>query len=394
MKILLLHQHFNTPQQGGPLRSYYLGKALTSKGIEVVVITAWKGSYKKIETIEGMEVHFLPIAYDNAFGFYKRVSAFIRFIVSSVRTAARIDRVSLVYAMSVPLTIGLAAIRISKNKKIPFYFEVGDLWPDAPIALGFIRNPILKSALLNLEKLIYNKASLVVALSPPIQQAIQKKAPGKEVVVVPNFSDTEFYKPGPKRPDILKRLNLQSHFVVSYIGAVGFANGLDYFIECARVSQRASLDIRFLLCGDGAFLNSLKGITQRLSLSNLQFVPFQNRDGVNDLMSVTDAAFISYRPFKILETGSPNKYFDGLAAGKLIIVNFRGWISDEIEHVQCGITLDSNQPSDFIMKIKPFLENETLLNEYQVRARKLAETKYSRQILSEYFASLFQYKFR
>ena len=106
-------------------------------------------------------------------------------------------------------------------------------------------------------------------------------------------------------------------------------------------------------------------------------------------MNITDANFICYRPVKILETGSPNKYFDGLAAGKLTIVNFGGWVKEEIERERCGIYVDSMNAEDFVRNIRQFIQDEKMLHEFQGRGRRLAEGKYSREILGDKFANIF-----
>ena len=126
----------------------------------------------------------------------------------------------------------------------------------------------------------------------------------------------------------------------------------------------------------------------KIQLTNLTWVPFQSRDGVKQIMNITDANFICYQPVKILETGSPNKYFDGLAAGKLTIVNFGGWVEEEIRLTACGISLDVNDAGDFVKKIKPFLKDRGLLSEYQHAARALAEKKYSRKELGKLFVDV------
>jgi glycosyltransferase involved in cell wall biosynthesis len=143
-----------------------------------------------------------------------------------------------------------------------------------------------------------------------------------------------------------------------------------------------------MICGEGAMLENLKQFASQLTLDNLSFIHFQNREGVKEIMNVTDAAFICYRPVKILETGSPNKYFDALAAGKLCIINFGGWIRDEVEGEKCGVFLDANQPTEFVKKIAPFLEDRTMLISCQQAARALAERKYSRKILAARFAEI------
>jgi glycosyltransferase involved in cell wall biosynthesis len=389
VKVLILHQHFNTPEKGGAIRSYYLAKALVDAGAETIVITAHNEKIYKTESVEGIEVHYLPIAYDNRFGFSARSSSFMKYVWSAMKLAAKFEGVDYSYAISAPLTVGLAAMWIKKREGIPYIFEVGDLWPDAPIQMGFVKNFIFQQALYRLEKSIYQSAESIVALSPAIKSAIERKVPGKTIYLVPNMADTDFYKPELKQPELEEKYGVKNKFVVSYIGAVGVANGLDYFIECANTSRKAELPIQFLVCGDGALLERLKGNANHLGLHNLSFLDFTNRKGVKEIMNVTDATFVCYKNVPILETGSPNKYFDGLAAGKLIIINFGGWIKKEIEETQCGIYVDPLQPTDFLKKIRPFVSDQKLLLQFQESARGLAERKYSRRQLSKTFSKIF-----
>jgi hypothetical protein len=137
VQIVILHQHFNTPVSGGAIRSYYLAKALLDAGNEVTVITAHKGAYT-CSVVEGIKVHFLPVPYDNRFGFSARSWSFLVFVFGIIRRPRLFKEASYCYAISVPLTIGLAALWIKRFYKTPFLFEVGDLWPDAPVQLGFI----------------------------------------------------------------------------------------------------------------------------------------------------------------------------------------------------------------------------------------------------------------
>jgi glycosyltransferase involved in cell wall biosynthesis len=388
VKVLILHQHFNIPQKGGAIRSYYLAKALVQHNIQPIVITGHNEKNYKQENIEGIEVHYLPVEYHNRFGFWKRSLSFIRYNEGAVRLVGKMKDISVCYAISVPLTIGLAAWWIKVRHRIEYIFEVGDLWPEAPIQMEFVKSFLLKKSLYRLEKFIYEQAKSVVALSPMIQAAIEKKVRGKKVHLLTNMSDTAFYNPETKEPGLIQKFGVGGKFVVSYIGAIGLANGLDYFVECARASQRLGLPIHFLLCGDGALTEYIRRISQQHQLSNFTLLPFENRDGVREIMNVTDASFICYKPIPVLETGSPNKYFDALAAGKLVIVNFGGWIKDEIENQQCGVSVDPKHPTDFVSKIKAFVENREKLKSYQQASRTLAESKYSRRMLSEKFVDI------
>jgi glycosyltransferase involved in cell wall biosynthesis len=390
VKVLILHQHFNHPVKGGAIRSYYLAKALIDKGFETVVITGHNEKIYKNEIIEGIEIHYLPVAYDNKFGFAARSFSFLKYNWAAIRMANKIQHIDYCYAISVPLTIGLVAMWLKTFRKIPFLFEVGDLWPDAPIQLGFVENYFFKQFLFFLEKKTYRSARAVVALSPAIETMVKKKMGSPSMIhQIPNMADCEYYQPETKRTELDEKFKVKGKFVVSYIGAVGVANGLDYFLECANASRKAELPIQFVICGEGALRERLTKNAQQLGLSNLTFVDFQNRQGVKELLNVTDASFICYKNVPILETGSPNKFFDGLAAGKLIIVNFGGWIKDEIEEACCGIFVDPNHPTDFVKKISSFLSDPVRLKNYQAASRQLGEIKYSRKFLSQKFSSLF-----
>lgn len=387
VKVLFLHQHFKTPQGGGAIRSYYLAKALVDRGIAVSVITAHDKKYKK-EIVDGIDVHFLPVPYNNSFGFWRRAISFLKFNRLAVRKAKDHLDANLCYAISVPLTIGLAAQKIKKKYNIPYVFEVGDLWPDAPVQMGFVKNGLFKRFLYAMERKIYEEAVRIVALSPSIKAAIEGKVINKKVDLIPNMADTEFYDKTGKEVEGTKKYDVQGKFVISYIGAIGAANGLDYIIECANASRKAGLSIQFMLCGEGALKKQLQRTVSRLELENVSVTEFVNRDGVKELMKISDAAFICYKPVSILETGSPNKFFDALAAGKLVVINFGGWIRNEIEENNCGFFVDPHRPSDFVKKIKPFLEDRLLLENFQYNSRSLAEKKFSRTELSESFSNL------
>jgi glycosyltransferase involved in cell wall biosynthesis len=379
VKVLILHQHFHTPDKGGPLRSYYIAKALIAKGVWPVVITTHSEKKYKVEISEGMEVHYLPIAYENRYGFYKRTRAFLRYAAGAVNIARKFKQAKICYAISVPLTVGVAAIAIKKLFTIPFIFEVGDLWPEAPIQLGFIKDKRLKKFLYYLERRIYTEAMSLVALSRPISDNIKRRYPEVHVDVIPNMADTAFFKPGKST----SRFQLPADkFIISYLGAIGFANGLEQMLECCGHSMNGQLPVHFVICGDGAMAEELKNSKTVMGLDNLTFLPFQNRDGVREIMNITDAVFVSYRDVPVLQTGSPHKYFDGLAAGKLVITNFGGWIKSEIEIEQCGFSVDPQKPSEFPKLIAPFLNDGKLLSDWQHNARLLAETRYSRAKLS------------
>lgn len=386
MQVLILHQFFNTPEKGGPLRSYYLATALKQAGFTVHVVTTHNLSNYQRADVDGLDVHYLPVTYDNRYGFFRRIYSFLRFVGSIVRQASQFRDVTLCYAISAPLTTGLAAMALKWRYGIPYVFEVGDLWPEAPVQLGIIRNTLLKQALYRLEAAIYRRSLSVVALSAAIASNIQYRFPHLTVHVLPNMADTDFYHPGTD-PELKKKYGVQNSMVVSYVGTMGLANGLTFLLDCAEACLRNNLPVNFLLCGDGAKREALQLIAKRRKLENVHFLPFQNREGVSEVFRITDVAMICFQPLPVLETGSPNKYFDALAAGKAVVLNFGGWLKQEIEQNGCGFFAAS--ADSFVKQIQAYLQDEALLKQAQQAARQLA-FKYARTALSEKFVHLLQ----
>lgn len=379
----MLHQFYNTPAHGGSLRSYYLGCALVQQGYRVVVITTHNQPHALITEVEGMEVHYLPVAYDNRYGFFRRAFSFIRFISAIVREASRVKDARLCYAISAPLTTGLAAIWLKWRYGIPYVFEVGDLWPEAPIQLGVVRHPLLKQLLFNLERNIYRKAQTVVALSEAIEEDIRSRFPRVATSVIPNMADTEFFAPG-RFPQAFTPTN---PFIIVYAGTLGMANGLDFLLWCAQACARQNLPVHVVICGKGAERERLQRFALERSLPNVTFTDFQSREGVRNVLQAADAVLVCYKPLPVLQTGSPNKYFDGLAAGRLMIVTTRGWMKEEVERQHCGFYADPAQPDTFPELLKPFLD-VAVLRKAQQASRALAERHYSRKALGEKFVQL------
>src|SRR5690625_3260213 len=155
MKIIYLHQYFNTPEMSGGTRSYEMARRLVTAGHEVHMITSWRDPDRAdenwFETVEaGVNVHWLPVPYSNHMSYGERIKAFSRF-AHQAGTKAKELQGDVIFATSTPLTIAIPAISASKKHKVPMVFEVRDLWPELPIAIGALNNPILKWAAKRLE---------------------------------------------------------------------------------------------------------------------------------------------------------------------------------------------------------------------------------------------------
>ena len=381
MRIIYVHQYFVTPQQGGGTRSYHLAKGLVGAGVEVDMVTAHAESYYDFKVVDGIRVHYLPVSYQQEFGFLKRIFAFWLFAWKAKALIRKLPRPDFLYISSTPLTTGWIGLWAKRSMALPFIFEVRDLWPDAPIEVGVIKNPVLKKLLYRFEKNIYRHALKIVALSPGIAASIRAKSPKAQVAVIPNFADIRFFQPSVgKNEGILHRLGLKSAFTVAYAGAVGRVNAVEELLILAEMAAKTELNFQFVVMGKGTGLEKLKAQIKNKKLKNFVVLPFGNKEKVRDLLAVADMAFVSFAHLPVLKTNSPNKFFDAIAAGKAILVNHKGWVHQMVKNHNLGIYYNASAPEETFQKLRVLSENPRLLAQHQKNARELAEKYFSDQI--------------
>jgi glycosyltransferase involved in cell wall biosynthesis len=380
MKIHYIHQYFMTPADGGGTRSYHLAKGLVNAGIEVEMITSHEKNEYDFKLIDGIRVHYLPVGYQQDFGFIKRIWAFLAFVRLAKKHITKLPRPDYFYITSTPLTTGWIGLWAKKKFAVPYIFEVRDLWPDAPVQVGVINNPLLKRYLYHLERKIYRNALKIVALSPGIANVIRQRCPDCKIHLVPNFADTEFFTPSEKNEQILKKLGLSNKFTIAYAGAIGRVNAVNEILILANLAQEKELYFQFVVMGKGTHVDELLVESERLGLHNFHYIPFGNKEKVKELLSVSDMAFVSFAHLPVLKTNSPNKFFDALAAGKAIVVNHKGWVHDLVKQYDLGFYFNPAKPMEVLEKLQAIAENKHLLKKHQGNSRELAENYFSKEI--------------
>ncbi len=374
MKILYIHQYFRIPAEGGAIRSYYLAKGLISQNFDVELITSHNKERYEVKIIEGIKVHYLPVPYLNEMGYIRRTIAFIKFFLWATIKAFKIQNVDICYATSTPLTVGCISLILKKWKRIPYIFEVRDLWPEAPIQLGVIKNKIIKHLLTWLELKIYGEAKAIVALSPGIKKHIEKIS-NTAIYCIPNMADTELFKNSVNIDDPIN----DKDFVITYFGAVGRVNRVQSLLQIAKEARNYDHRIKFKIIGDGYAFSSIKNFISVDKLDNVEIHSSRNKEELQEILKTTDATYISYLDIPVLESSSPNKFFDSLASGKLLILNIKGWLLELVEENSCGIYVNPNLPDEFHSKILPFVQDKNLLKEYQSNSLKLGKELFSKE---------------
>jgi glycosyltransferase involved in cell wall biosynthesis len=341
--------------------------------------------------IDGIDVVQIDVPYENEYGIWSRTGSFLKYAIRSVRFALREDY-DLLFATSTPLTAGIPGIVTRMlGRRRPFVFEVRDLWPELPRALG-LRNPFLLGGMSVLEKLSYQTASACVGLSPGICDGIRRRAgAAKRIVMIPNSADLEVFRPGDRsnlRIEGVKPTDL----VAAFTGAHGIANGLNAVLDAAaELLRRNRDDIKLLFIGDGRMKPKLQQRAMAEGLGNCVFVAPMSQIELSRLMGCIDVGLMILANVPEFYYGtSPNKFFDYIAAGLPVLNNYPGWLSDIIQRHQCGLTVPPEDPVAFADALCELAEDSERRRMMGDNSRKLAETEFNRGKLGGQFVSFLE----
>jgi glycosyltransferase involved in cell wall biosynthesis len=360
MNILYLHQFFMTREGAGGTRSYEFARRFVERGHGVRMVTAGEGD----RTVDGIRVVGVRGGYSDymratAMSNPGRMAAFARFAIGATVAALRGPRPDVIYATSPPLTMALPAIAASLRWRAPLVFEVRDLWPEAPIQMGALRNPLAQRVARALERFVYARSARLIALSPGIQAALP---PGR-AELVPNAADLDLFDPEPP----------SGPFEVAYFGAMGEANDLTAVVEAARLLP----DVQFVLMGDGKRRSQL----ERAAPANVHFRSGSKTD-VARLAAESSACLTVFKDVPVLATNSPNKLFDTFAAGRAAIVNMDGWMRELVERNDAGLYVRAGDASDLAEKVAWLRDNPGDAERMGRNARALAEREFGRDELA------------
>ncbi len=398
MHILYFHQSFTTPDGSNGIRSYEFARALLARGHAVTMVCGksegsgldlpWDqdhGWYGGI--VEGIRVIALPVGYTNRDSNARRAWAFIRFAVRSMQIALNLE-FDLLFASSTPLTAALPgiAMKVARRQK-PFVFEVRDLWPELPRALG-VRNPFLLGGMSFMEWLAYRCADLCVGLSPGIVEGIKKRSPkSRRIELLPNGCDTDLFKPekraGLNLPDIEP-----GDFVAGFTGAHGIANGLGSLLDSAAVLiRRQRSDIKVVFIGDGSQKPTLVKRAQRDNLTNCLFFPPIKKTELTRITASFGCGLQILADVPAFYYGtSPNKFFDYISSGIPVVNNYPGWLADLINEHQCGIAVPPQDPEALADALCLLADDDNTRKAMGARARALALDVFPREKIAARFA--------
>jgi glycosyltransferase involved in cell wall biosynthesis len=409
MHILYLHQYFTTPQTGGGTRSYSFAKHLTDKGHKITMVTS--NAYIKdlnifennrlIEKVsyENIDVVAINVPYSQKMSYFERVLSFLKFMMISSYFVLRENSYDVVFATSTPLTIGIPGLVAKLRHRIPFIFEVRDLWPEYPENFGIIKNYMLIKILEKFSKLLYENANKVIGISNSMLRRIEKKydIDSKKLVELPIGADLE--RVDKINSELINRIKLKyqldKKFIIGHAGAIGFVNHLENVIKLAKVFKKEK-DIILLIVGDGKERKRLENEIKRENLNNVYFLGKFNAYETFSIINMFDVCLFSILEYD--KNGNPtlnsedalsNKFFDYLAAGKPILMTARGEITDLMDKFKFGFYLDMNDNKKIYELIHQLKCDSILRKKMGHNSKQLAEGIFDRKKICKKLEKIF-----
>ena len=284
---------------------------------EHAVETGWEGKLTRTEERPWgkiTRVHPFPTDKTNIAA---RAAAFAGFTAIGLGTAV-IDRFDpdIVFAMSPPLSLGVAGWLAAKRRGVPFVFNIQDVFPDVAIETGTISNPKVIAGAQKLEKFVYDRADVVTVLSEEMQRNVEGKT-DSTTTIIPNFVDISTFEPQPKENSYRQEFDLVGKRVVMYCGNVGFSQSIELLADAAR--ELAELDdVVFVVNGGGSAIGEVRRRAE--GLDNFRIIPYQPVERVPEVLAAADVHVIPLRK-GLAWSSVPSKLYKILAVERPVIAS-------------------------------------------------------------------------
>ncbi len=263
-------------------------------------------------------------------------------------------------------------------------FEVRDLWPEAAIAVGALRNPVMIAAARWLESFAYRNSASIVALVERLKDGVVRRGyPAANVYVIPNGCDLDLFAvdADERQAFRLERPWLQDRFLIVYASTIGRVNVVEYLARLAASTAKRDPDVRFLVVGDGVERDHVQEVAKQLEVLDRSFfmearVP---KKAMPQLLAAADLAISLVADRKELTGDSANKVFDAFAAGRPVAINRGGSLADLLRPTGAGFVLDAGDPNAAAHALVSAIRDRVWYTRARAEARRLAEGPFSRE---------------
>lgn len=409
MKILLLHQYYLEDDDHGGSRWNEIIKQWVEEGHQVQVIAGmmhytssekrseYKGKWFKKKEQGLVKVIRCHVSESYNANFLGRLWAYFSFVFSSswaglFKVKGKYD---VIIVTSPPLFIGISGYLISLFKRIPFIFEIRDLWPESAIDTGVVTNKLIIKLAYSLEKFIYKKASLINVLTPAFKDTLINKKGIKEekIIFIPNAADFSLSDDLVQNFDVSKfkvENDLENKFIITYVGAHGIANHLDQILETAQLLK--DTNVLFLLIGDGMEKQRLVKKAKSENIQNVRFINPVPKTEVFKYILASNMGASVLKNVETFKTVYSNKTFDYMACKKPILMAIDGVSRVLVKQADAGVFVQPENAEDFAQKVKFYLSNSSEINRQGENGYQFAKENFDRTVLAKKYLQLIQKK--
>lgn len=377
MHIAYVSQYF-PPEMGAPAaRVHELAKHWVKQGHQVTVLTGfpnhptgvlrpeYRARWRRLicrEQVDGINVvrvWLMPLPNRKA---HERILNYASFWLSSSVVGTFLSRPDIVIATSPQLLVGMTGWWLGRVKRVPFVLEVRDLWPESLVAVGVSgRKSSLYRILEGIAKFLYHRCDHVVVVTPAFEKYLNDNwsIRREKISVVENGVETEVFRPG-EDGGIRQGLGLEGKFLVSYIGTLGMAHGLETLLEAAERFAHSDPRVMFLVVGEGAEKQTLRESAARRDLKNVIFLDQRPRALMPDIIRASDACLVLLKKQKIFRTVIPTKLLEFMSCGKPVILGVEGQARAIVEAAMAGLCFEPENATALVAAVEDLVSQPTL----------------------------------
>jgi colanic acid biosynthesis glycosyl transferase WcaI len=413
MKILYVSQYF-PPEMGAPAaRAAELSRHWAATGHDVTVLTGfpnhptgvippeYRDKFRRLvahEQTNGVNVvrtWLLPFPNRKA---HERMLNYSSFCISAASTGLFLSRPDVVIATSPQLLVGLSGWWLARWKRVPFVFEVRDLWPESLAAVGMGKgDSLLHRSLAKIAGFLYRHADRIVVVTPAFEEHLVEhwNVPREKISVIENGVETQLFAPEPfgggTGSNLRRELDAEEKFVVSYIGTMGMAHGLETIIAAAVQLRATNPDVVFLMVGEGAAKERIATLARERGLNNLRFVDQQPREKIPAYIAASDVCLVLLKKTDLFKTVIPTKMLEFMSCARPVILGVDGQARAILEEARAGLAIEPENSDALVNAIRYLAANREEARELGQNGRAHILRRFSRPQTAERYIRVLEH---
>lgn len=404
MRILYLSQYFPPEVGATQTRAYEMARYLVAHGHRVTMLTevpnhpsgiippAYHRKLAEFRPLDGIDVVRLWVAASPKKNFIRRIAFYLSYSAMATAIAPFLrGKYDLIYATSPPLFVGLAALAISRLRRIPLVFEVRDIWPESAVLLGELNNRRAIALSQQLERACYARAQRIVVVTEGIRRRLSERGlPPTKLALIKNGANISQFCPQPAQAAKLRReLGLEGKFVLMYAGIHGLAQGMETLVQVGDLLRQHE-DICLLFIGAGPMQEQTAALVQQLGLTNVLLLGERPREQMPSYLTMADAALVPLKKVELFADALPSKMFEALACATPLILSVGGEAADVLGRIGGGLCVapeDAPAIANAALWLKAHPSAAQAMGE---RGRAAVSAEYSREAQAAQLETLLQ----